>query len=151
MSRRREGLVVGVLVALLAGGPAVWAQSARSSSVDGPQPQHRPGTRMGPEMRERGAYEREEGLRHLGDMMRHLAGKLRRLGEAAMEGKLPPSPAQAEVSSLLNRIGAMSQRTARIIEQGRMSRMAMMEMGDQMATMQEAIKRIQELAKLPSR
>ena len=151
MSWKRQGLAVGVLAGLLAGGSVVWAQAGRTSSMDGPQPQATPGTRMGPEMRERGTYDPEEGIRHLGEMMRHLAGMLNRLGEAAMNGKLPPSPGHAEASRLLNQIGAMSQQMARVIGQGRMSRKTMMEMGDQMATMQEAMKRIPELATLPPR
>ena len=141
---------VAVLAGLGAGGSAAWAQSGRTSSMEGPQPRVAPGTRMGPEMRD-GVYNAEEAVKHLGDMMRHLGAMLNRLGEAAMHGRLPAGPANPETSRLLNQIAAMAQQIGRIVGEGRMSRTMMAEMGDQMAAMQEAMRRIPELAQVPTR
>lgn len=136
--------------AALVGSPQAWGQSGRTSSMEGPQPRAAPGARMGPEMRD-GLYNGDEAVRHMGDMMRHLAGMLDRLGQAAMYGKLPPGERHRETSALLNQIAAMTQQMARIIGEGRMARKTMREMGNQMAAMQEAMKRIPELAQVSPR
>jgi len=105
---------------------------------------------MGPEMRQ-GAYDPDAAHSHLGDMMLHLGAMLNRLGRATMDGKLSMGPGGGEATRLLEQAGALTQRMARILAEGRFSRKAMMEMADQMAAMQEAMKRIPELAQLPPR
>lgn len=147
---KRRLLIAALVAALVAGGAVAWAQSGRTSIMDGPQPRVAPGTRMGPEMRD-GVYNAEEAVKHLGDMMRHLGAMLNRLGEAAMYGRLPAGPANPETSRLLNQIAGMTQQIARITGDGRMSRATMTEMGNQMAAMQEVMKRIPELAQGPPR
>ena len=147
---KRRWVAAGLIAGLVGAGSVVWGQSGRTSSMDGPQPRVAPGTRMGPEMRQ-GAYDPEAAIGHLGDMMRHLAGMLSRLGEAAIYGKLPVGPGGGESSQLLNQIAAMTQQIAKIVEEGRLPRKTMIEMGDQMGAMQEAMKRIPELAQIPPR
>ncbi len=144
----RWWIAVALVTSVMAGPSVAGAQSGRTSSMEGPQPRATPGTRMGPEMRD-GVYNPEEAVKHLGDMMRHLGAMLNRLGEAAMYGRLPAGPANPESSRLLNQIAVMTQQIARITGEGRMPRRTMAEMGDQMAAMQEAMKRIPELVQVP--
>ena len=147
---KRRWVVTVLVGASVLIGAGAWAQSGRTSGMEGPQPSAAPGTRMGPEMRQ-GAYDPDAAHSHLGDMMLHLGAMLNRLGRATMDGKLSMGPGGGEATRLLEQAGALTQRMARILAEGRFSRKAMMEMADQMAAMQEAMKRIPELAQLPPR